>query len=118
MIPLKLKWNRRKNMQNGLINYQNLSHLSNFNGSLKPVKKLHQAVRLLKKEIEDGKIPWTKESVIKLYDQVCEEVNGTFKKFMGDAFHCPKSRSEVIQAGRECRVRIVYYKEKICGTNL
>ena len=59
------------------------------------------AYEVLKKEIEDGKIPWTKESVIKLYDQVCEEVNGTFRKFMSDAFHCPKSRSEVIQAGRE-----------------
>ena len=59
------------------------------------------AYEVLKKEIEDGKIPWTKESVVKLYDQVCEEVNGTFKKFMSDAFHCPKSRAEVIQAGRE-----------------
>ena len=59
------------------------------------------AYEVLKKEIEDGKIPWTKESVIKLYDQVCEEVNGTFRKFMSDAFHCPKSRSDVIQAGRE-----------------
>jgi len=59
------------------------------------------AYEVLKKEIEDGKIPWNKESVIKLYDQVCEEVNSTFKKFMSDAFHCPKSRAEVIQAGRE-----------------
>ena len=33
--------------------------------------------------------------------QVCEEVNGSFKKFMGQAFHCLKSRAEVIQAGRE-----------------
>ena len=38
---------------------------------------------------------------MKLYDQVCEEVNGSFKKFMGQAFHCLKSRAEVIQAGRE-----------------
>ena len=59
------------------------------------------AYDVLKKEIDEGKIPWTKESVIKLYDQVCEEVNSSFKKFMGDAFHCPKSRSDVIQAGRE-----------------
>ena len=46
-------------------------------------------------------IPWTKESVIKLYDQVCAEVNGSFKKFMAEAFHCLKSRAEVIKAGRE-----------------
>ena len=59
------------------------------------------AYEVLKKEINDGSIPWTKESVIKLYDQVCEEVNGSFKKFMAEAFHCLKSRAEVIQAGRE-----------------
>ena len=59
------------------------------------------AFPILKKEIEAGQIPWTKESVIKLYDQVCGEANKTFGKFMMDAFHCPKSRSDVIAAGRE-----------------
>ena len=59
------------------------------------------AFPILKKEIEAGTIPWTKESVIKLYDQVAEEVNKTFIEFMGKAFHCPKSRADVIQAGRE-----------------
>jgi len=59
------------------------------------------AFPILKKEIEAGQIPWTKDSVIKLYDQVCEEANKTFPKFMMDAFHCPKSRSDVIAAGRE-----------------
>ena len=48
-----------------------------------------------------GKIPWDKENVIKLYDQVCEAANETFPGFMQDAFHCPKSRSDVIAAGRE-----------------
>jgi DNA polymerase elongation subunit (family B) len=55
----------------------------------------------LRAEIEKGDIPWTKDSVIQLYDQICEEANTTFPKFMGDAFHCPKSRGEVIAAGRE-----------------
>ena len=59
------------------------------------------AFPILKKEIDAGQIPWTKDSVIKLYDQVCEEANKTFPKFMSDAFHCPKSRSDVIAAGRE-----------------
>ena len=36
------------------------------------------AFPILKKEIEAGQIPWTKESVIKLYDQVCGEANKTF----------------------------------------
>ena len=59
------------------------------------------AFPILAKEIQEGKIPWTKDSVIKLYDQVCGEANKTFPKFMMEAFHCPKSRSEVIAAGRE-----------------
>ena len=59
------------------------------------------AYEVLKKEIDAGQIPWTKESVVKLYDQVAGEVNNSFKKFMGQAFHCLKSRAEVIQAGRE-----------------
>jgi len=59
------------------------------------------AYSTLKKEIEKGTLPWSKESVIELYDTIGEEVNGTFPKFMQDAFHCPKTRGEVIKAGRE-----------------
>jgi len=59
------------------------------------------AFKTLKKEIDSGTIPWSKETVIALYDQIGEEVNSTFPRFMEDAFHCPKSRGEVIKAGRE-----------------
>jgi len=55
----------------------------------------------LRAEIDKGDIPWNKESVIALYDQICEEANTTFPKFMEDAFHCPKTRGKVIAAGRE-----------------
>ena len=59
------------------------------------------AYTTLKKDIEKGLIPWTRESVVELYDTIGETVNGTFVKFMSDAFHVPKSRGEVIKAGRE-----------------
>jgi DNA polymerase elongation subunit (family B) len=59
------------------------------------------AYSTLKKDIEKGNIPWSKENVIELYDTIGEEVNSTFPKFMQDAFHCPKTRGEVIKAGRE-----------------
>jgi DNA polymerase elongation subunit (family B) len=59
------------------------------------------AYSTLEEEIKAGNIPWNKDTVTKLYEQVCDEANSTFGKFMGDAFHCPKSRAEVIQAGRE-----------------
>jgi DNA polymerase elongation subunit (family B) len=55
----------------------------------------------LKADIDSGKIPWSKENAIKLYDQVSEAVDSTFTKFMAQAFHCPASRAEVIAAGRE-----------------
>jgi DNA polymerase elongation subunit (family B) len=59
------------------------------------------AYTTLKKDIEKGLIPWSRESVVELYDTIGETVNGTFVKFMQDAFHCPKNRGEVIKAGRE-----------------
>jgi DNA polymerase elongation subunit (family B) len=59
------------------------------------------AYSTLKKDIDRGLVPWTKESVVELYDTISETVNDTFPKFMQDAFHCPKTRGEVIKAGRE-----------------
>ena len=55
----------------------------------------------LKNEINKKQIPWDKSTVIQLYDSVAEEVNSTFPQYMLDAYHCPKSRGEVIKAGRE-----------------
>ena len=55
----------------------------------------------LRKEIDKKEIPWTRDSIIQLYDTIAEEVNSTFPQFMLDAHHCPKSRGEVIKAGRE-----------------
>ena len=59
------------------------------------------AYPILKNDIDAGKIPWDKDNVITLMDQVCEKANTTFGDFMMKAFHCPKSRSDVIAAGRE-----------------
>ena len=59
------------------------------------------AYSTVKREVEAGIVPWTKESVVELYDTIGETVNSTFPKFMQDTFHCPKSRGEVIRAGRE-----------------
>jgi DNA polymerase elongation subunit (family B) len=59
------------------------------------------AYNTLKNEIAKGQIPWDKDTCIQLYDSISNEVNSTFPQFMQDAFHCPKSRGEVIKAGRE-----------------
>jgi DNA polymerase elongation subunit (family B) len=55
----------------------------------------------LKADVESGKVEWNTEKAISLYDQVSEAVDGTFGQMMQEAFHCPKSRSDVIAAGRE-----------------
>ena len=59
------------------------------------------AHKTLAKEIESGSIPWTKESVISLYDKIADDVNTTFASYMNKAFHCPTTRGAVIKAGRE-----------------
>jgi len=56
---------------------------------------------LLKHDIQKGLIPWNKDTVVQLYDQISEEVNSTFPQFMLNDFHVPKTRGEVIKAGRE-----------------
>jgi DNA polymerase elongation subunit (family B) len=56
---------------------------------------------ILKDDVESGKLEWSKEKCITLMDQVCEQANTTFPDFMARAFHCPKTRSDVIAAGRE-----------------
>ena len=59
------------------------------------------AYTTLKKDIDAGQIPWQKENIIELYDRIAEEINSTFSSFMTKSFHCPKTRGDVIRAGRE-----------------
>ena len=55
----------------------------------------------LKKDVTEGKIPWTKDTVVQLYDQVAEEINNSFPDFMYRTFHVPHSKGEIIRNGRE-----------------
>ena len=59
------------------------------------------AYNTLKIDIQKKLIPWDKDIVIQLYNTIADNVNATFPQFMLDAFHCPKTRGEVIKAGRE-----------------
>ena len=55
----------------------------------------------LKDEVQQGRMDWGKETCMKLYDTISDEVNDTFPSFMEKAFHCPRSHGEIIAAGRE-----------------
>jgi DNA polymerase elongation subunit (family B) len=67
---------------------------------------------VLKDDVESGKLEWSPEKAITLYDQICEQVDSTFVDFMGRAFHCPKTRADVIAAGREIVARSGLYITK------
>ena len=59
------------------------------------------AYSTLKADILRKAIPWDRDVAIQVYNNIAENVNATFPDFMLDSFHCPKSRGEVIKAGRE-----------------
>ena len=59
------------------------------------------AYPVLKNEIENGDIVWTKESVAELYDAVAEQVSGSFSDFLKETFNVPEKYGRVVKAGRE-----------------
>ena len=56
---------------------------------------------VLKSEVEAGRMEWSKETCIALYDSIAEQVNESFPTYMEQAFHCPRGAGELIKAGRE-----------------
>jgi DNA polymerase elongation subunit (family B) len=59
------------------------------------------AYPMVKEEVEAGKMSWTKESCVELYDKIADEVNKSFPRFMYEAFHAPESKGRIIKGGRE-----------------
>lgn len=59
------------------------------------------AYPMIKEQVEKGKINWSKEACIELYDKIAEETNNSFPAFMERAFHCPRKNGAIIKAGRE-----------------
>jgi DNA polymerase elongation subunit (family B) len=56
---------------------------------------------VLKKEVEEGRMTWSKETCIQLYDSIADQVNDSFPGFMEQAFHVPREMGSVIKGGRE-----------------
>jgi DNA polymerase elongation subunit (family B) len=56
---------------------------------------------VLKDEVAQGRMEWSKETCIALYDSIADQVNDSFPGFMEQAFHCPRSMGELIKCGRE-----------------
>jgi DNA polymerase elongation subunit (family B) len=56
---------------------------------------------VLRKEVDEGRMQWSKETCIQLYDGIAEQVNLSFPGFMEQAFHVPRDMGSVIKGGRE-----------------
>ena len=56
---------------------------------------------VLKKEVQEGRMEWSKEICVQLYDNLADQVNDSFPGFMEQAFHCPRDMGALIKGGRE-----------------
>ena len=56
---------------------------------------------MLKQEVAEGRMAWSKETCIQLYDSIADQVNDSFPSYMERAFHCPRDMGQLIRAGRE-----------------
>ena len=55
----------------------------------------------VKDEVAAGRMAWSKEIAIALYDSIAEQVNQSFPGFMEQAFHVPRDMGSIIKGGRE-----------------
>jgi DNA polymerase elongation subunit (family B) len=56
---------------------------------------------VLHKEVAEGRMEWSKETCIALYNSIADQVNDSFPGFMEQAFHVPREMGSVIRGGRE-----------------
>ena len=55
----------------------------------------------IKEEVAGGRMEWSKETCIQLYDQIADQVNDSFPAFMERACHVPRENGALIKGGRE-----------------
>ena len=60
---------------------------------------------MLEKEVAEGRMEWSAETCIALYNSIADQVNDSFPGFMEQAFHSPRDMGSVIRGGREIVAR-------------
>jgi DNA polymerase elongation subunit (family B) len=60
---------------------------------------------MLQKEVAEGRMEWSAETCIALYNSIADQVNESFPSFMEQAFHSPREMGSVIRGGREIVAR-------------
>jgi len=56
---------------------------------------------VVKEEVEAGRMEWSKDICVQLYDAIADQVNESFPGFCERAFHTPRKQGELIKGGRE-----------------
>ena len=56
---------------------------------------------MVKDDVAAGKMEWSKDIAIQLYDSISEQVNESFPGMMEKSCHCPRERGALIKGGRE-----------------
>ena len=56
---------------------------------------------VIRDEVATGRMEWSKETCVALYNSIADQVNDSFPGFMEQAFHCPREMGSVIRGGRE-----------------
>ena len=68
---------------------------------------------VFKEEVEAGRMQWSKEICIELYDTIADSVNESFPGFMEKACHCPRELGSIIKGGREIVAsKAIFIKKK------
>jgi len=52
-------------------------------------------------EVAAGRMTWTRDTAVQLYNSIADQVNDSFPGFMEQAFHVPREMGSVIRGGRE-----------------
>ena len=56
---------------------------------------------VVKNDVLAGKMKWSKDLCVQVYDGIAEQVNDSFPSFMERAFRCPRDMGSLIKGGRE-----------------
>ena len=56
---------------------------------------------LIEADVKAGRMEWSKETCIQLYDSISDQVNLSFPGMMEKECHCPQERGALIKGGRE-----------------
>ena len=56
---------------------------------------------VVKEDVEAGRMQWSKDIAVQLYDTIADQVNESFPAFCEKAFHTPRRQGELIKGGRE-----------------